>query len=76
MSRKLLLPLPVLLFMLSAQPATHFDGKTWWARFSPPTTWRAAKPAAQDYARPRSMSSLNSRRPACSQRARTAFISR
>ena len=32
MSRKLVLPLPVLLFMLSAQPAdqTHFDGKTWW----------------------------------------------
>ena len=32
MPRKLLLPLPVLLFMLSAHPAdqTHFDGKTWW----------------------------------------------
>src|SRR5215469_12690310 len=32
MYRKLLLALPALLFVVSAQPAgeTHFDGKTWW----------------------------------------------
>jgi len=32
MSRKLLLALPVLLFIISARSAgqTHFDGKTWW----------------------------------------------